>query len=50
MAMLPPAPARLSITTVWPVFAVMKLPRMRAATSVMPPAEVETMILIGRAG
>src|SRR5262245_16823053 len=50
MAMLPLAPARLSITTAWPVLAVICAPRMRAARSVTPPAEVETMSLIGLAG
>jgi hypothetical protein len=47
MAMLPLAPGRLSITTGWPVLPVMWAPRMRAAISVTPPAEVETMIFSG---
>src|SRR4029078_7303857 len=50
MAMLPEPPARLSMTTVWPVLAVMCAPRKRARMSVIPPGEVETTILIGFVG
>ena len=50
MAMLPLAPERLSITCGCPVLAVISWPRMRARMSVTPPAEVETMILIGFTG
>jgi hypothetical protein len=48
--MVPLAPGRLSMTTGWPVLAVMWAPRTRAAISVMPPGEVDTITLMGLPG
>src|SRR5215510_3368155 len=47
---MPLAPARFSTTTDWPRFSVSFADRMRAATSVPPPAAKPTRILIGLSG
>src|SRR5262245_58612625 len=48
--MRPLAPARFSTTTVWPRLSDIFSARMRATTSVPPPAEKPTSILIGLSG
>src|SRR5262245_20982574 len=47
---MPLAPARFSTTTDWPRLSVSFADRMRAATSVPPPAAKPTIILIGLSG
>jgi hypothetical protein len=47
---LPAAPARFSITTLWPRMRGKCWLTMRAATSTGPPAVNGTIILIGRLG
>src|SRR5262249_18087586 len=47
---MPLAPARFSTTTDWPRPSVNFVARMRAATSVPPPAAKPTRILIGLSG
>src|SRR5512133_2590955 len=48
--MFPPAPGRLSMTTVWPSCARRFSAITRAVTSVLPPGEYGTTSLIGREG
>jgi hypothetical protein len=48
--MLPPAPARLTITAGWPNLAFSPVETMRAITSVGPPGAAGTMNRTGRLG
>jgi hypothetical protein len=48
--MLPPAPARFSITTGWPSRGAIASPAMRPRMSVLPPAVKGTMKRSGRSG
>src|SRR6266480_492567 len=48
--MLPPAPARFSTTTCWPMFSLIVLATMRATVSVPPPGSKPTTIVTGLLG
>ena len=48
--MVPPAPSLFSITTVWPSAFVIEAPRVRATTSVGPPAAKGTTRVTVREG
>jgi hypothetical protein len=50
MPMIPPAPARLSITTCWPITSVNLLPTMRLKVSTELPGALGTSMRIGRFG
>ncbi len=48
--MLPPAPARFSTTTLWPMFSESFFATMRAAVSVPPPGAKPTVSVTVRDG
>src|SRR6266513_6507024 len=48
--MLPPAPARFSTTTCWPMFSLIVLATIRATVSVPPPGSKPTTIVTGLLG
>ena len=50
MAIVPAAPVTLSMMICWPRSLLMRSPTMRAITSVGPPAENGTIMVIGLVG